>query len=320
MPVIKRDQWDNTVMAKSPSALSSPISTPQQNSQRNSMPLLPNGNPEDGNDGYAVAECSSDEASAFVVSNESNEAESVHVMSSVLAQPPTEETVASGFDQNDPGSERRGVGKYRRVEEKELISRAMQDAEHIREQAHQSGYQDGMQAGFNQAFAELESLQSTLSQLLSGKEDALQSVAKDIASLAIQVAEQIIKTEVSCDETLVFALVQDVIQKAGRNVKSMLLRINPQQANDLKLAIKQGDNGPMGGIIGHNVDVQVVAEPTVEYGSCIVETNSGMIDARFSTQITTLKKLLGVQDTLAVSLAKDEATPLALPDLSAHNA
>ena len=108
--------------------------------------------------------------------------------------------------------------------------------------------------------------------------------------MAVEVAARVIKTEVSCDETLVLSLVRDTIQKAGRNSKSILIKLNPEDAPTVKKMLKDDP------IPNLQAEVMVMDDPNVDQGSCVLETNSGLIDASFSTQLGILRQLLGTYE------------------------
>lgn len=172
---------------------------------------------------------------------------------------------------------------YRRIEDQHLISKAHEEANAIREQAQERGLEEGLQ----QAQGVIDELQDAIARLLNAREEALLSVTSEIAAIAVEVAGRIIKTEVSCDETLVMGLVRDTIQKAGRNSKSILIKVNTDDMATVKKVLKDDP------IPNLNAELIVMDDPTVDSGSCIIETNSGLIDASFSTQLGTLKQLFG---------------------------
>jgi len=172
---------------------------------------------------------------------------------------------------------------YRRIEEKELISKAVEEANAIKEQARQDGFQDGL----NQAQGLVNTLQEAIAKLLNAREDALLSAADDISAIAVEVAERIIKTEVMCDNSVVMALVRDTIQKAGRQNKTILVKVHPDDIAVVKQTLKDEP------IPGLRAELIVMEDSTVDQGSCIVETNSGLVDASFSTQLGLLKQLFG---------------------------
>lgn len=198
-----------------------------------------------------------------------------------------EDTIKAGLMEERRREDRRDDRRrgYRRIEDKDLISKAYEEAIAIRENSQAQGYQEGLA----QARQEIEALQASIAQLMNGREEALLSVANEIGSLAVEVAARVIKTEVSCDETLVMGLVRDTIQKMGRNTKSILLKLHPDDAPHVRKALKDD------AIPNLNAEVIIMDDATVDPGSCIVETNSGLIDASFSTQLGILRQLFGSQ-------------------------
>ncbi len=193
----------------------------------------------------------------------------------------SEEKIEAGEIQERRRSDRRRG--YRRVEDKNVISKAHDEANAIRENAYQEGFDQGLM----EAQGTVEELQGVIQRLLKAREEALSSSADEIASIAVQVAERIIRTEVACDPSLVLGLVKDTIQKAGRNNKTILVKVHP---DDIPL-VKQGlRDDPIPNL---DAELIVMEEPTVDPGSCIVETNSGLVDATFSTQLHVLRQLFG---------------------------
>jgi flagellar assembly protein FliH len=196
-----------------------------------------------------------------------------------------EETIEAGLaperrSEASRNDRRRG---YRRIEDRNLISKAYEEATAIRENAEAEGFQEGLE----QAQAAIDELRDSIVQLMNGREEALRSVADDIGALAVEVAARIIKTEISCDETLVMGLVRDTIHKAGHNSKTILLKLNPDDTATVKRMIK---DDPLPNL---NAELIIMDDATVDPGSCIVETNSGLVDASFSTQLGILRQLFG---------------------------
>jgi flagellar assembly protein FliH len=200
----------------------------------------------------------------------------------------TEQSVAIGEAPERRTSEQRSDRRrgYRRIEDKNLISKAYEEANAIRENAQAQGFEEGL-AQARQALAELR---GDIAQLMNGREEALLSLADEIGSLAVEVASRVIKTEVSCDETLVLSMVRDTIQKAGRNSKSFLIKLNPDDTPTVKKMLKDDP------IPNLQAEVIVMDDPNVDAGSCVLETNSGLIDASFSTQLGILRQLFGAYE------------------------
>jgi flagellar assembly protein FliH len=171
---------------------------------------------------------------------------------------------------------------FRRIEDQEIISHAHEEANAIREKAYQHGFEEGLR----DSKTAVTDMKNAMNGFLSAKEDALLSVSNDLSQMAIEIAERLLKTEVACDEDLVMTQVRNVISKVGRDQKSILIKVNPADARHVKEAMKQDSQ------ISESVEIMVVEDPSVDQGSCMVETQAGLIDARFSTQLELLKKIL----------------------------
>jgi flagellar assembly protein FliH len=176
---------------------------------------------------------------------------------------------------------------YRRVEDKEIISQAEQEANAIRERAAIEGFEQGV----HQATQQLEALRGLLIQLLEGKQSALQSLESDIVPIAVAVAEKILQREALCDTELVTGLVKQTIMRVDKDVKRIMVKVHPDEVATVKAFL---DPNPF-----PDVDAQllVLEDALVDRGSCTVETASGLVDASFSTQLAIVRRVLGVQES-----------------------
>jgi flagellar assembly protein FliH len=192
--------------------------------------------------------------------------------------PWTEEAVSSGKAQERRLLEDRRES-YRRIEDKILITKASEQAHAILENAQHEGFEQGL----TDARQTLELLQQQFQVILQSREDALLDMVNEIATFAVEVAERIIKTEVTCDDGLVLALVRDTLQKAGRGHRNILIKVNPEDNHRVKQYLKE--------LPPSNTELVVMDDASIDRGSCLIETNSGMIDANFSTQLQILRSL-----------------------------
>jgi len=171
---------------------------------------------------------------------------------------------------------------YRRAEDRELISRASEEANAIREAAAQ----EGLKMGLEESQVLIDELRQTIQDLLEAKEQAFLSASDQLAEMAIEIAKQIIKTEVACDEDLVLSLVRNTISKVDRGQKSITIITNPVDTKVVREAMKK-DSG-----LSAQVEILFKEDDTVDQGSCMVETQAGLIDSRFSTQLEILNRLV----------------------------
>ncbi len=178
------------------------------------------------------------------------------------------------------GDRRRG---YRRVDDRNIISRAHEEANSIRENAAKEGFEYGL----NQAHQEIMQVQTAMGEFLRAKELAYADVSNDIIDIALKVAEKIIKIEAACDESIILRIIDDVVRQIGSNASSITIKTSPDSVDIVKENVPKIFTGG-----NSNARIDVVADNTIDAGSCIIITNNGIIDASFQTQLAVLKKAL----------------------------
>jgi len=110
--------------------------------------------------------------------------------------------------------------------------------------------------------------------------EVLQSRAeRTVVHLAIAVAEQIIKREVMLDRELVLRQIKEAVRRV-MGVGHIKLRVNPsdeQMVRDHRAGLLSGSDSIR----------EIVVEPDekVAPGGCILESDSGNVDARLATQL-----------------------------------
>ena len=156
----------------------------------------------------------------------------------------------------------------------DLISIAETESESIRREAYQTGR--------DEAESEL------IDNLLAIKEirlQALQEVEQDVLKLSIKLAEKIIGREVQHDETVRGEIVLNALRQA-RQQEMLTVRVN---ANDLPLVEQMRERLDS---FGRAKYIDFIADQSVREGGCIIESQSGTIDARLETQLRILENSL----------------------------
>ncbi|NLF83586.1 MAG: hypothetical protein GX568_06350 [Candidatus Gastranaerophilales bacterium] len=177
------------------------------------------------------------------------------------------------------GDRRRG---YRRIEDRNLISRAQEEANAIKE----SAIREGFEYGLNLSKEHLQELNAAITDLITAKEKVMMDAVPDISLVAVKAAEKLIKKELELDETVILNVVSDVIKTMSRDEAEITIRTNPNDAEIVK------ENLPEIYPYNENTKITIVPDESVDWGSCIVQTRNGIVDARFSTQLQVLQKAL----------------------------
>ena len=160
-----------------------------------------------------------------------------------------------------------------------------------REGGYQDGYRDGLEAleNFKQSFASQTSAQvGTIVAQLQGQFDALeQDLAQRLAGIALDLARQVVRTELRIQPALVVAVAQDALSTLLVSARHITLRLHPDDQALVAagcaelLAARQ---------------VRLVADAQIERGGCRVESDIGVIDASVATRWQRASAAMGRND------------------------
>ena len=178
------------------------------------------------------------------------------------------------------GSRRRG---YRRIDDRNLVSRAQEESENIKKSAFEEGYRQGLE----KASSDLEVFREQLSQFMNAKNDVFEYIAPDILELSVDIAKTIIKKELDSDPQVLINTIVDVLKTVSKNEPKIVIRVNPQSVQFIKDTIPNITYQ-----YGIDSKVNIVADPSIEDGGCVFQTNNGIVDASIDTQVEIIKKAL----------------------------
>lgn len=178
------------------------------------------------------------------------------------------------------GSRRRG---YRRIDDRNLVSRAQEDAENIKKSAFEEGYR----AGIEKSQADLEKFRNELANFMSARKDVFEYVAPDILEISVEIAKKIIKKEVESDPQVLINTIIDVLKTVSKSEPKIVIRVRPQAVQFIKDTIPNITYQ-----YGIDSKINIVADPSVEEGGCIFQTNNGIVDASIDTQLEIIKNAL----------------------------
>lgn len=178
------------------------------------------------------------------------------------------------------GNRRRG---YRRIDDRNLVSRAQEEAVQIKQNAYQEGYNIGLQ----QAAAEVETFKSVLSAFMGAEDRVFNEIAPNVLELSMSIAQKVIKHEAAIDTQMVMDTVMDALRLLSKNEPKIVLRVNPVQVQYLKDTLPDKVRS-----IGMETKLSVLSDEAVSEGGCILQTNNGMIDATVEAQLGIIQMAL----------------------------
>ena len=178
------------------------------------------------------------------------------------------------------GSRRRG---YRRIDDRNLVSRAQEESENIKKSAFEEGYRVGLE----KSKADLEIFRQELSKFMSAKQDVFEYIAPDILEISVDIAKTIIKKELETDPQVILNTIIDVLKSVSKNEPKVSIRVKPQAVEFVKDSIPNITYE-----YGIESKINIIADPSIEDGGCVFQTNNGIVDASIDTQLEIIKKAL----------------------------
>lgn len=178
------------------------------------------------------------------------------------------------------GNRRRG---YRRIDDRNLVSRAQEEAEYIK----QSAYQEGFNTGIQQAQADLENFRNTIGAFLGAEDRVFNEIAPNILVIAMEIAQKIIKTEIKSDPQIVLNTIIDVLKTLSKNEPKIVLRVNPMQVQYIKDTLPEEIK-----LLGMETKLSILSDESITEGGCIVQTNNGIVDASIEAQLEIVQNAL----------------------------
>lgn len=190
-------------------------------------------------------------------------------------------------------------------EVQQLLARARDEADHIveearilakkiKEEAREQGYTEGLKQGRQEGFAqgEREGRAAGLDQARQTMHEAARLLSEtqatinkrwaehelEVVTLATEIASRIIRKEVSeSSRDIAVRMIREAARKAVERNKA-IIRVHPDDFHGIDLeSIRNGFQ-----------EIDLVADPNVEPGGCLIETPRGIIDGQIRTQMTRL--------------------------------
>ena len=171
----------------------------------------------------------------------------------------------------------------------EILSKATKEAKRITQEA----YIKTMKAATAEAEGLKKQSRDILKDLFEVKREALTQAHKEIIQVALDLAEKIIRYKVSIDPGVLETQVVEAIKKATSEADRVQVYVNSKDLQTIENNIPK-----MAKLFPSGVDIIPLANDSVDPGSCIIETKSGQLDARFSTQLQALTNLMQHLDVI----------------------
>ena len=172
-----------------------------------------------------------------------------------------------------------------RAEARRILAEAEADAAAIRDgaesfarESRETAYREGSES----ALCEWNTL---LLEAREQRDRALADVERDLLRLAVKIAEKILGREITSDRTTIVDIVASALRQARRN-EMITMRVNPSDMPVIEKHRQRLDRA------GREQFLDIMSDPHVAAGGCVIESESGAIDAQLETQLRVLERAL----------------------------
>ena len=184
------------------------------------------------------------------------------------------------------------------IEEKseELIS--AEELQSIKDQAYTEGFESGRKEGLDSAKSEVDKSNNLINQMMVELADPLRNckaqTEKELLELAFAIAKQVVRRELKQDPTQLIAIIRESLQQLPIGSKEIKVLLHPDDASIIRevMSLNQSTDGSANGQEMHSSSVeqrwQIVEEPSMQSGGCVIKTSQSKIDASIDQQIAVL--------------------------------
>jgi len=183
--------------------------------------------------------------------------------------------------------EARRIVEQAKAQAQTLIADAQAHAALLQKQAYQKGYGEGQEAGRREGEERLKEKLHLVYQLaheaVKNKEKIIASSESDIVELVIEVAKKVIGEEINLNRQVITQVAATAIEQV-RPGDPLTIRVNPR---DVETLMEYWDDA-----LGENPGEhhwQIVADRRVRPGGCIIDTETGTVDAQIDTQLVRIR-------------------------------
>jgi flagellar assembly protein FliH len=179
-----------------------------------------------------------------------------------------------------------GVLAAARAEAEGLLAAARAEADAVLEAARL----DGERAGRAEGLASVEGAVAAASEMalaLHARRQALEEAAVgEATALAVEIAAKLVRAEVAARPERIADVLRGAIRRAADRSR-LVARVNPRDLATCRAAVPVVID-EMGGIAG----LEVIDDPRIDRGSCVLETATGDVDATFESQLARVLEAL----------------------------
>lgn len=186
----------------------------------------------------------------------------------------------------------------------ELVQEAERRANELHETAKHDGFEQGVGDGRAAASAEMDEMLETMRGLIemarAERHKIIEGAEPEIVRLSVSIAERILAQHIAVDHETVVEMTRSAVSRLVSR-ETVTVRVNPA---DIEAMRDHRDR-----IMSMNAidNMRIIEDQRVDRGGVVLETEAGTIDAKVSTQLREVRRLLAVDDPLSVGPSSEPA-------------
>jgi flagellar assembly protein FliH len=165
-----------------------------------------------------------------------------------------------------------------------IIAAAQAQAAEIEREARERGLAEARathEAELGEAVADLRGrLVSTITEIAGLRQAIAGQAEHDLVRLALEIARKIIRREITADPDIVITLARIALERLPSRA-SARVRISPEEFDYVTANAAQ---------LGPESSIELIADFAIRRGGCVVQSDSGTIDARIEEQLAVIER------------------------------
>lgn len=167
----------------------------------------------------------------------------------------------------------------------ELESQKASIMAELKQQAYDMGFHEGKAAGEAQAAVYVQEALQKLNEIAVALPSVVKQNEEKLVSLALDIAAKVIQQEIGLQPEIVQRTVEMALKRVS-DLEAVTVKVNPL---DLDLILPKQDHFKQ--ILPDVQAFSIEGNHTIQRGGCMIETNSGSINATIDTQLSIVEEL-----------------------------
>ena len=174
--------------------------------------------------------------------------------------------------------------------EAKVVKQAKEKALFIEKEAYEKGFaqgeKDGLELGQKRIETVVQQMTNLLQEIQNQRGSLYKACERDMLQLVLSISKKILHHEVHLPDEVIMATLQEV-SKHIVDQRKVVIRLNPA---DFQFLHAHSDKlSPMG---KGGQDAEMIKDPSITRGGCVVETAFGDVDGTIETQLDQIVSLI----------------------------